>query len=102
MYQTPATNTDGEPIEEILPAAINATATSGKAEGQRGGRPEPSSRSRELARRERPEPAMRVMRAGSLTGPRPALNVAGLPGGLVVIAAVTVVLALIVLAVVLI
>lgn len=97
MHNSRPRPVDGEPIEEVLPAAISATATQ-----ERAGRTEQSSRSRELARRELPEPAMRVMRAGSLTGPRPALNVAGLSGGLVVIAAVTVVLALIVLAAVLI
>ena len=55
MYDSRPRPTEGEPIEEVLPAAINATATSEK-----------QSRSVELARRQSgEEPRMAVMRVGS-------------------------------------
>ena len=59
MYDSRPRPAEGEPIEEVLPAAINATATSEKA----------SRAGSELARRQSAnaadEPRMAVMRSGS-------------------------------------
>ena len=102
MYDSRPRPVEGEPIEEVLPAAINATATSERAERQSAGG--------ELARRQsanagqsRPtglptaeEPRMAVMRPGSVAD-----KLTGLPAPLVIGGAVLLV-ALVVLAIVLI
>lgn len=87
MYDSRPRGRDGEPIEEVLPSAINATATSERA-SRAGG---------ELARREfSEEPPMAVMRADSVAN---RLN--ELPAPLVVAGAILLV-ALVVAAIVLI
>ena len=91
MYDSRPRPAEGEPIEEVLPAAIGATATSAKGESQN------ESRRAELARRQSTdEPRMAVMRPGSVAD-----KLTGLPAPLVIAGAVLLV-ALLVLAIVLI
>lgn len=91
MYDSRPRPAEGEPIEEVLPAAIGATATSAKGESQN------ESRRAELARRQSiDEPRMAVMRPGSVAD-----KLTGLPAPLVIAGAVLLV-ALLVLAIVLI
>ena len=82
MYDSSPRPAEGEPIEEVLPAAIGATATSKQVEK--------ASQASDSG-----EPAMKVMYAGS-----PVLTVPKLSGGLIV--AALAVAALLVLALVLI
>lgn len=92
MYDSRPRPAEGEPIEEVLPAAIGATATSAKGESQK------NSRSVELARRQfSDEPRMAVMRAGSLQWLRTPL-----PTGAVIAVGVALLVALVALLVVLI
>ena len=81
MYESSPRPTEGKPIEEVLPAAIEATATSEQMDKE--------------SRTDSRESAMKVMYAGS-----PVLTVPKLSGGLIV--AALAVAALIVLALVLI
>lgn len=72
MYESPARQREGKPIEEVLPAAINVTASSskGSAKGNAGSESRKASRAgRELAHGQPDEePRMAVMRAGSPIG----------------------------------
>ena len=81
MYDSSPRPVEGKPIEEVLPAAISATATSEEIE--------------KVSRTNSEESEMKVMYAGS-----PVLTIPKLSGGLIV--AALAVAALIVLAVVLI
>lgn len=83
MYDSSPRPAEGEPIEEVLPAAIGATATSKQVEK--------ASQASDSG-----EPAMKVMYAGS-----PVLSIPKLSGGLLALVAVAVAV-LVVLALVLI
>ena len=82
MYESSPRPVEGKPIEEVLPAAIEATATSEQID--------------KASRTDSRESAMKVMYAGS-----PVLTVPKLSGGLLALVAVAVAV-LIVLALVLI
>ena len=83
MYESRPRPTEGKPIEEVLPAAIEATATSEQMD--------------KASRTDSQESAMKVMYAGS-----PVLTVPKLSGGLLALVAALAVAVLIVLALVLI
>ncbi len=95
MYESPPRHREGEPLEEVLDAAIRATATSSREEGLRRRLSASLPRGRTAARPPTTgeEPPMRVMRAGS-----PALRLpAGSDGLVLFFVSVAVVLALVVL-----
>lgn len=98
MYESTPRHREGEPIEEVLGAAINATATSGSQERKRrwfSGLPRHRDPRMAPMPARTEEPGMRVMKAGS-----PSLRLPEGSGALVLVAA-AVVLALIVLVVIL-
>lgn len=98
MYDSKPKSRQGEPIEEVLPAAINATATSERSERAKRTSRKGNELPAQNTGQQEGEPSMAVMKAGPVVL-RP---IAGLPGGLVVAAAAALVLVLVVLTVVLI